>query len=167
MDFVEVGYVARAHGLRGELSLRTHDPHSTVYETVDEVFIGGRGYVVVSARPSGKTIIVSLRGVSDRNAAEALRGSAVSVPRDKLPVEEDEMLLSDLVGLEVIHQSGQRLGRVTAIEMGPQDRLVVRGDGVERLIPVVAPLVGDVDFEAGRILVDLPEDWPETAAEPE
>ncbi len=162
MDRLEVGYVARAHGLRGELTLGVHDPGSTVYQDVEQIYVGGRAYVVREARPANKYTLVRLEGITSRDAAEALRGLAVEVERAALSMAEGEVLLADLVGLAVEHAGGAPCGRVAAIEVGPQDRLVVHDGAVERLIPLVPELVVDIDLEAQRIVVELPEGWPET-----
>lgn len=160
--WVEVGFVVRAHGIRGELRLATHDPTSEVLGEVESLRLGERVYPVSKARQAGDGWLVLLEGVADRTAAEALRGQPVAVARESLTLDDGEFLLSDLVGCKVELVDGTPWGEVVALELGPQDRLVVHTAFVERLIPVVDELLVEVDVQAGRIVVDLPEGMPET-----
>lgn len=161
-QLIEIGYVARAHGVRGELRVGTHDPESTTLAGAEAVVIAGQRYAVRSARPVPAAWLLVLEGVGDRNAAEALRGNPVMVDRGLIEVDEGEVILADLVGCRVELPDGRPWGEVVEIEVGPQDRLVVHDGAVERLIPFVPELVREVDLDADRIVVDPPEDWPET-----
>jgi len=159
---VEIGYVARSHGVRGELRVITHDPDSTALESVERVYVGGQPFTVASARPTRDATLLSLDEVRDRNRADTLRGQVVEVDRDALELDEEDVLLSDLVGCTVIlAATGQPWGRVVAVEMGLQDRLVIHDGAVERLLPLVDELVLDIDLEQGTITVDPPEGLPE------
>lgn len=158
---VEIGYVARSHGVRGELKVVTHDPASTTLAEAEEVRIGADVFAVARARKANKFWILTLEGVSDRDHADALRGKAVEVSRDLIELDEGEVLLSDLVGLRALLPDGTEWGEVVSIESGPQDRLVIHQDQIERLLPFVPELVTDIDFEAETIVVSPPEGWPE------
>lgn len=162
MNLVEVGYVARAHGIRGEIRVVTHDPASTIVAEVDELTIGDRVFEVASARPTKGAYIMRLVGVGDRNTAESLRGEIVMVSRDAIVLDEGEFLLADLVGCEAVLPDGSRYGEVAALQHGPQDLLVIHDDAVERLLPLVPELVVEIDLDAGRVVVDPPEGLPET-----
>lgn len=161
-ELIEIGYVARAHGVRGELRVVTHDPASETLADAGEVVIDGRRLAVASARAVPGAWLLALEGVADRNAAEALRGRPVEVDRAAVAVEEGEILLGDLVGCRVELPDGRPWGRVEGIEVGPQDRLIIHDGEVERLLPFVPELVIEVDLDAGRLVADPPEDWPES-----
>jgi 16S rRNA processing protein RimM len=91
-------------------------------------------------------LIVGFEGVIDRDGAEALRGSTVSVPADsRRDLDEGEFWPDDLVGLEAVDPEGTVLGVVSSIDVGTvQDRIVVTTpDGREVLVPFVSALVGD------------------------
>lgn len=111
---------------------------------------------VGEGKPHGKTIIVRLDDISDRDAAAALIGSDVAIERDAMPAPDlGSYYWSDLEGMRVEHRDGTPLGRVTGLmETGANDVLVVAG-ARERLIPFVAgQIVLDVDLAAGLIRVD-------------
>jgi 16S rRNA processing protein RimM len=160
---IEIGYVARAHGIRGEICAVPHDPESTTLEEIEQVFLGeeGTAYQVLASRPVNDGYLLRLAGVVDRNAAERLRGSTVSVDRSTIPLEEGEVFLSDLIGFACQLPDGSAWGEITGIEMGFQDRLVVRHGDVERLLPYVDAFVGEVDVEKRIVHVTPPEGLPE------
>lgn len=114
---------------------------------------------MLDGRRSGRSVIAQLEGVEDREAAVALLGFDVGVPRDVLPpLDAAQYYWTDLEGLVVRRKDGAVLGRVARlVETGAHDVMVVDGE-CERLIPfVVGPVVLDVDLDAGVISVDW--DW--------
>jgi 16S rRNA processing protein RimM len=112
---------------------------------------------VGEAREHSGTVIASLAGYDTPEAAAVLKGRDVAVPRSSLPKpRKGEVYLADLVGLDVVSVSGARLGMVAAIaDFGAHPVMrVVAGDGVERLVPFVEPIVQAVDLAARRIDVE-------------
>jgi 16S rRNA processing protein RimM len=104
--------------------------------------------------------VAQLLGCEDRDAATALRGKEVAVPRAALPAaKENEFYWADLFGLKVVNVVGEELGVVVRIfETGANDVLVVRGER-ERLIPFVAAVIQKVDLASGIIRVDWGADY--------
>lgn len=138
--------VAGAHGVRGEVRLKLFG------EGVDAlcgrtVEIGGRAYKVAAIRAPG---VARLEGVDTREAAEALRGSEMSVDRADLPpLADGEYYHADLLGLSCVGPDGEALGVVASVEnYGAGDLLdIERPDGTRALVPYragVADLEGDV-----------------------
>lgn len=123
---------------------------------------------VRASRPHQGHWIVAFEGVPDRNAAEALRGWRIFVPRGSFPsTAEDEYYWVDLIGLEVVNRAGESLGVVAdLIDTGAHSVLRVTqaagGDAAretERLIPFVAAYVDEVSREQRRITVDWGLDY--------
>jgi 16S rRNA processing protein RimM len=160
---VEVAYVSRAHGVRGEVLAVPIVGGSTTLEEVDAAWFNGRRIAIERARPVPDGYLLVLAGVRDRDVAHALRGQTIEVDRDDLDLDDDEVLLADLVGCRVVTADGVAWGEVAAIELGPQDRLVIRdvAAGVERLLPVVDEFLADIDLEGRVITVTPPEGLPE------
>lgn len=113
---------------------------------------------IIQAREHGDDVVAAAHDISDRNAAEALRGARVFVARSSFPTpEDDEFYWVDLIGLSVFNRDGACLGEVTGLlDNGAQSVLQVRADAqsAERLIPFVAAHVDRVDLAARRIEVD-------------
>jgi 16S rRNA processing protein RimM len=101
-----------------------------------------------------------LAGIDDREAAEALKGCEIAVPRAELgEADEGSIYWADLIGLEVANLQGEALGKVQELfRTGETSVLVVRGER-ERMIPFVGAYVKSVDRESGRITVDWGADY--------
>jgi 16S rRNA processing protein RimM len=160
MSRLEVGYVARAHGVRGELRVHLHAPESETLLSVERVWLGDAEYVVEQARPVPGAVLLTVDGVADRDRAESLKGQAVSVRRDDVELAPGEYLLADLIGCAVVDGAGAALGTITSILHGAQDILVIHDATHERLLPLVPAIVLEVDTAAKRVVVDPPEDLP-------
>jgi 16S rRNA processing protein RimM len=145
---LEVGRVAKAHGVRGEVvvSLLTDRLERVAVGSV--LYAGPRALVVEASRPHQRNHIVSFAGVVSREAAEELHGAVLSAePLD----DDDEMWVHDLIGSVVVNGAGDRLGVVESVQANPASDLLVLDTGA--LIPVVFVLSQD----DGAVLVDLPE----------
>jgi len=162
---IEIGGIARAHGIRGEVVIVTHDPDSTTLGAAERVFIGGAPYRLLAARDTHRGWLVLLEGVATRTSAEALRGRPVEVERAALDLAEDDVLLHDLIGCAVHLPDGTPWGTIAAIDTVPgglQDRLVIHDGAVERMLPLVDVFVTNIDLDARVVTVDPPEGLPES-----
>ena len=165
MSRVEIAVVARAHGIRGELRLALHNPESRALDAAETLHIAGHDHAIESARSvAGGAVLVKLAGIDDRTTAEGLRGQAVLVDREELELEDDDVLLSELVGLRARLPDGTDWGEIVRIDLGLQSRLVVRDGDIERSLPIVDEFVLHIDIDAGTVTVDPPEGLPEDPA---
>lgn len=160
-SWVRMG-VVHAHGLRGELKLVLDNESSTLRWVGLSVRVASKDGATHSEtritrfRRSGPLGILSLEGVGDRNAAEAIAGSVLSVDRSDLPeLGEDEVYLTDLEGLAV-EEGGTTIGRVARVEIYPSSSAaVVSIDGQEIEVPLHEPYVVEVDLRARVLRVAL------------
>ena len=175
-DAIEVGRIADAWGIKGWFKVL---PHSA---TPEALFSSKRWYLqpsergaktfsgtvllrVIEAKEHSDAIVARADDVSDRSAAEALKGARIFVPRSSFPTANaDEYYWVDLIGLEVLNREGVALGRVKELlSTGPQTVLVIEyaeGDKMlERMIPFVAAYVDNVDLPGRRVTVDWQPDY--------
>lgn len=161
---LEIGYISRAHGLHGEVVLKTFDPQSTVLEEVERLVLTTRAgeqreleLASVGEAPGGD-LLVRFKKVSQRVAAEGLVGSTVHVHRDDVEAPaEGEFFHGDLVGLEAVTPDGRRLGVVEEVwSTGPVPNLCIREGKEELLVPFAEDFVTKVDLAAGRITIVPP-----------
>lgn len=164
---IAIGFVRRAHGVRGEVRIEPYNEESDLLLDLDELVLRRadgteRTMTIVSCRPAHGAFLVTFEGISDKNAADALRGWQVMISRDALPTPgPGEFYHVDLVGLAVHGPDGEHVGDVVRVDPTPgQDLLVVVGPKGERLVPLVDVAVRKIDLEAKRI--DL-EPWEEEA----
>ena len=140
---VALAAVAGAPGLKGEVRLKLFAESVASLKVHKSVYIGGERREIRDLRDANKTAIARLDGVTDRNAAEALRGQLVEVDRAALPpLAEGEYYHADLVGLPCVGPAGEALGTVAGIEnFGAGDLIeVLLPDGKRSLIPFRDPI---------------------------
>ena len=158
---VRVGVIAGVHGVRGAVRIKsfTEDPADIgFYSPVEDEAGRTKFRLKVTGEVKG-LVIATLEGVSDRNAAEALKGTELWVARERLPrLAEDEFLYSDLIGLVVEGVDGERLGTVRAVaDYGAGDVLDIKLEPKgEMMVPFTLDSVPDVDVAGGRLVVVPP-----------
>jgi 16S rRNA processing protein RimM len=151
---IALAAVAGAHGVRGELRLKLFSETVDSLSRHEKLYVGGAERRLLAVRDSGKTAVARFEGISDRSAAEALRGSLVEVERSALPaLEEGEYYHADLIGLAAFDREGNAVGTVVAVEnYGAGDLLELEfRDGKRSLIPF-SPGIADLDED--HIVVD-------------
>ncbi|HEY7372752.1 MAG TPA: ribosome maturation factor RimM [Polyangia bacterium] len=164
-ETLSVGVIGRPHGIRGDVYFRPHNPQSRAFDEVQELLIvrdgESRRYQVTSMRPVADAYIAHLEGVEAREAAAALGLAEVRVARAALPpLEPGEYFVEDVVGCAVEGEDGRPLGVVRGtLWNGAHDVATVDGaDGRERLIPLVAEFVLNVDAPARKMIVRWDDD---------
>jgi 16S rRNA processing protein RimM len=167
-DLVSVGVITGAHGIRGEVKLRsfTATPDALVRYAPLKTATGGT-VEIAKLRPQKDGFIAVLKGVTDRNAAEALKGTALFVPRDRLPAPDaGEVYVADLIGRRVVLADGTALGQIVDVaNYGAGDLIDVKVEGRRDtvLIPFASGFVQESD--GADIVVDLPEGFLDDAKE--
>jgi 16S rRNA processing protein RimM len=160
-NLIFVAQVGAAHGVRGEVKVTTFtaDPMAlAAYKTLMRQD-GSPALTIASARPSKGGIVARLKGVDDRNAAEALRGLKLYISRDRLPEpEEDEFYLADLIGLAVETAEGEVLGKVKTIQdFGAGDLLEIQPRaGATWWLPFTREAVPQVLIAQGKLIAAPP-----------
>ena len=151
---IALAAVAGAHGVKGELRLKLFSDSADNLARHEKLYVGGVERRLLAVRDGGKTATARFEGISDRSAAEGLRGLLVEVDRSALPpLAEGEYYHADLVGLPVFGTAGDQLGVVTAVEnYGAGDLLEIEnGEGKRSLIPFRD---GIADLGDQRIVID-------------
>lgn len=160
-----VAQVGAAHGVRGAFRVRcfTEAPENVAaYGPLCDA----QGNELFALRILGAAkggLIASVDGIKDRDAAEALRGARLYVPRSRLPApDEDEFYHEDLVGLVARDEAGQSVGKVTAVlNFGAGDILEITAEGGEtKLVPFTREAVPVLDFTSGFVQVVPPTELP-------
>ena len=163
---ITVGRLHGAFGVRGEVKLESFtDPLRSIARYQPWILRDARGIERacegVRVREGGKGLIATMPGIEDKDAADALRGTEVLVPRSALPPPaEGEFYWVDLEGFRVVTVDGVDFGTVSHLfSTGSNDVLSIRGDR-ERMVPFVEPdFIKSVDFEARLITVDWDPDF--------
>ena len=154
-----VGAIAGAFGVRGEARIKSFcaEPDDIAdYSPLSTE--DGRSFDLKLGRAIKGGYAARLSGVPTREDAEALKGTRLYAPMDRLPaLPEDEYYHADLIGLEVVDTGGASLGKVRAVhDFGAGDVLDVAGEK-ELMLPFTQEAVPTVDLTAGRIVAELSE----------
>jgi 16S rRNA processing protein RimM len=161
---VVMGRVTAPFGVDGRIKLQTFTASPDSLLEYPDWWVGREGSwqrrEVEEAAVHGGSVVAKLKECDDRDAALALKGAEVAVPREALPENEaGEYYWADLQGLRVVNLHGEELGRVShLLATGANDVLVVQG-GRERLIPFVDAYVVKVDLAQGELVVDWGADF--------
>ena len=191
-DAIEVGRIADAWGIKGWFKVLPHSASPEALFSSKRWFLlpperpmkPARATEAATASPSpwtepvvlrikesrdhSDTLVACAQDIDDRNAAEALRGARIFVPRSSFPTAGDgEYYWVDLIGLDVVNREGVHLGQVRdLLATGPQTVLVLEAAAVaegakpvERMIPFVSAFIDQVDLPGRCITVDWQPDY--------
>jgi len=159
-----IGRIVGAHGVNGNCKIRSYAESLTVFQPGSDILIAttsGRKnvYEINWAKPHSKVDLLSLKGVTTRNQAQALIGSELFIEKTQLSKPDDgSYYWHDLIGLEVFSTDNNYLGRLhSIIQTGSNDVYVVKKEENEILIPALESVVHTIDLEKKRMRVELPE----------
>lgn len=162
---IEVGRVAGAFGVRGEMRITAYTEDALTLARYRELKRqdGSHALTITQGRPAKGGLVVRVKEVETKEQADALRGLRLYIPRDALPApDEDEFYLADLIGMAVQHaRSKEPLGCVKAVpNFGAGDMLEIEPErgGATWYLPFTREAVPEVDLKAGVVLANPPEE---------
>ena len=160
-DRIRLGHISGAQGIRGEVVIKsfTDDPADIAAYGPLSSEEGTRTYEITVVRVAKKGVIARVAGVTDRNGAEALKGTKLFVDRDKLPeAEPGEYYHADLIGLEAVAEDGKTVGEIVAVQnFGAGDLLEIRLTGQRRteFVPFNEDFVPELNIAERRVIVRM------------
>ena len=160
---IQVGHVAGAFGVRGEIRITTFttDPLTLVtYKTLLRED-GSHGLTLTSGRVAKGSIVAQVREVETRDQAEAMRGLKLFIPRARLPApDDDEFYVTDLIGLSVVSVTGEAMGRVKALQdFGAGELLEIQPpQGASWYLPFTLANVPEVRIADGVVVAVKPDE---------
>ena len=154
--------IGPAHGVRGAVKAKCFTENIADLATYGSLTDGqGKDFKITSAKPDKIGARLTLDGVNSRDAAEALRGTALFLPREKLPVltAEDDFYHADLIGLKAKAQDGVALGTVAAVHnFGAGDMLEINAGKHSAFYPFTKHTVPHIDISAGHLTLVPPKE---------
>ncbi len=162
-DFLVIGKIIKPHGIKGEVSVKVLTDFSERFDTLEHIALGDDNsqteYTVKTTRWHKERVLMTFAGISDRNAAETLRGLYLKIPvEEAMPLEPGVYYHYQLINLNVVTDTGEYLGRIAEIiETGANDVYVVQGETGEILLPVIEEVILSIDLKAEQVTVHLLE----------
>jgi 16S rRNA processing protein RimM len=168
-DLIDLGIVYDAQGLKGHIKVRPYSPDPVALLACKEAYFQSPHsatfpsiHRVHSAKIHSGYVVMLLDGICDRDAALALKGQTVLLPRKIFPApEQDAYYWIDLIGCEVYNEQGIRLGNIEDMAEFGADPIMTIGS---ELIPFVPAIVKSVQLKSaelpsGRVVVDWQPNW--------
>ena len=157
-SLVVVGIILGSHGVHGELRVRVLSDVPHRFNQGETLYLGSQPFPILSSsRGRSDNLIIKLQGIDTPGDARELAGQELSCVADSAPhLPENEYFHYQLMGLRVLTEEGELLGRITEIIVtGSNDVYVVSGDKGEILLPALSQVVRQVNLEAGTMEVRL------------
>ncbi len=162
-EFLECGKVCAPHGVRGLLKVEPWCDSPKVLALQKRIFLADRkgGYEevkVLSASVSGALVLLSLEGIEDRDTAVAMKNTVLYLRREDIPLQQGQMLLSDMIGLPVIDaDSGRVYGEICDVQDVPRGLLyIVRTDSGDVYYPSGREFIREIDEDRGMFITPIP-----------
>ncbi len=164
-DHVIVGQVLAAHGVKGEVKVRSFSDFAERFAAGNQCLVAKAPFTltITASRPFHNGLLVRFDEVQDRTTAESLRGLALEIPESHMGVLAPHSYWQhDIIGASVETETGQNLGRVSQIlSTGANDVFEVvpvpsLGLGGPFLLPAIAGVILQVNTHMGRLVVRLP-----------
>jgi 16S rRNA processing protein RimM len=161
-DRVLLGEITGVHGIRGDLLVRsyTETPEADAgYGPLTDAS-GAQRFLLKVVRSTDKGIVARVEGITDRTAAEKLRGTKLFVERARLPeTEAAEFYHADLIGLKAVSEDGAHLGEIVSVQnFGAGDLLELKpvSGAATEFIPFEDQWVPRVDLKSGLVVINQP-----------
>jgi len=160
-DLIEIGKIVKSSGLKGRLKVLSYCESTREIKTPERVFVGEdrehvSSFTVRYLRAKGGSFTLELEGIDTIEAAGGLVGQSVFIAPERLP--EGEYYWKDIIGLDIVTESGLKLGSITTVlPTGSNDVYICSGGEGEILIPAFDDVVREIDIEKGVMVVRLPE----------
>ena len=157
IDSIEVGQIVNTHGVRGELKVQPWCDEAEQFLSFKTLYLDGQPVQPKSIRIHKGSVLLTLPGVDDMDAALHLKNKVLSVRRDALKLEEGRYLNAELLGLSVLDAAtGNAIGAIRDVLIYPANNvLVVKGEQKEYLIPAVPAVIERTDLDAGTMTIHL------------
>ena len=155
--FLEIGKIVNTHGVRGEVKLEPWADSPQQLKTLKALWLEGKALPIRECRVHGRFVILKLEGVDSVEAAMVLKGKVVRAERRDLPLPEGSFFIQDMIGLPVLDQNGQEIGKLTEVLDYPAGRVFVVQGETEHLIPEKGGFLTSLDPSLGHLTVELLE----------
>ncbi len=160
--YLVIGFLRRPHGVNGEIIMDIHTDFPERIKSGRKVLIGEKHqpHTLDTVRERNDGLLISLRGVDTPEEAGKFRNQWVYVKASEVPpLPEGQVYKYELVGLDVIDDNGNALGKLAEIlETGANDVYVVKNEeGKEILLPAIPPVILNIDMKQRVMKVHLLE----------
>jgi 16S rRNA processing protein RimM len=157
--YLAVGFLRRPHGVMGEILMDLHTDFPERFKSGRKVYLGPQHEAATlgSVRAHAENLLIKIRGCDTPESVGKYRNTWVYVKASEVPpLPQGQVYKYELIGLDVIDDAGNSLGKLTEIlETGANDVYVVRDDKKEILLPAIPDVILKIDMESKVMTVHL------------
>ena len=156
MEKMLIGKIVKAQGIKGEVKVASSLDDANAYKRIKYLYINSQRTAVKSIRYRDGFAYILFSTITDRNQAEALRGMEVSADREELILSSGKYFIDDIIGMEIMLDDGNKIGRVEEIMKGANaaDVYIINTGAKRILFPFIKELKADVDIERNTITLN-------------
>ena len=154
-DFFKIGLIVKPQGIKGEVKVQPLTDDPARFLKLKSVIIDGENYRVLGVKVGAEAVIAALSGVTDRNAAELMRGKFMCVKReDAVELKENTFFIANIIGCALLTDDGEKKGVITDVTNAKTDIFTVRcEDGRILRFPFLKDLLVKADVENKTVTV--------------
>lgn len=156
MGKIRIGKIVNAVGLKGEVKVYSYAQSPDRFEMLDEVYAGDNKMEIENVRYQKAMVILKLKGIDDRNAAEAAKQTDIFIDEEDLEeLPEDTFYIKDVIGLDVVNDKSEKLGTVKDIlKNTAQDLYEIKLlNGQTAYVPGVPEFIVDINPKEGFVMI--------------
>lgn len=161
---LEIGQIVNTFGIKGYVKVVPYVDDIERYDELKKVYIKSKNreteYEVEEVKYQKNMVLLKLKGIDRIEEAEKLRNAFLEVDRENaIDLEEGEYFIADLIGLQVITDKGEQLGKLEDIyNTGSSDIYVVKDElGKQILLPAIEDVIKEINIEENKITVHIIE----------
>lgn len=158
-ELITIGKITKHQGNKGEVKVIPLTDYPDRFELLEQAILTKddeqKRLNIEDMRYHKEFIILKFEGIDDIGAATEVKNFLIKIPKSEaMTLPKESYYLHDIMGLQVITNTGRELGEVTDIlETGSNDVYVVESDEEEYLIPALKEVIDKVDLEAGQMII--------------
>lgn len=144
-----IGEILKPQGITGSVKVKPYTDNVKRFKSLKKVYIDGTEYQVLKTSVAPDAVIIWLKGVADRNAAELLRGKFIQVDReDGAPLDDGKYYIVDVIGSALVTDTGKVLGKITDISTKSYADVytAVTDNGKTVMFPLLKDLLVSIDI---------------------
>lgn len=157
MEKILIATVLKPQGLLGELKCKLENENFDVIKDISEVYLNDKDIPTRIAKKSFRAgyLYLQFNTINSREKADLMRNTKIYAKREQISIPENEYMITDLIGLNVVSENGEDIGKLVDVQnYGASDILIIEQYKREYMVPFVKDIVKRVSVTAGIVVVD-------------
>ena len=157
MDKILIATVLKPQGLSGELKCKLENDNYSIIKNITEVYLNDKDIPTRILNKSFRLgyLYLKFNTINSREKADLLRNTKIYALRNQIEIPKEEYMVSDLIGLDVVSEAGEKIGKLTDVQnYGATDILIIEQYKREYMVPYIKSIVKKVDISNNTIVIN-------------